>query len=213
MVTIFLAEDHKIVRQGLRALIESEPEFEVCGETGDGLEAVQLVEQLKPYLLVVDLMMPGLGGIEVIRQVRARSPKTHIIVLSMYDDQSYVLESFRNGAEGYVLKGDSVSELVRAVHTVRNGGIFLSSPLDQDEIKQYLALNADQSSDPYDQLTNREREVLYLAAAGCNNAEIGGRLSISQRTVETHRANMMHKLKLQNQVELARYAIKRGLVP
>jgi two-component system, NarL family, response regulator NreC len=211
---ILLADDHQVVREGFRALLESEPDFEIVGETGDGLEAVRLVEQQKPHVLVVDLMMPGLNGLEVARQVTQRSPRTRIVVLSMHANEAYVLEALKNGASAYVLKDASAAELVRAVREALAGRRYLSPPLSEPAIDSYIErAKSSDSLDLYDTLTNREREVLQLAAEGHTNGEIAGRLFISPRTVETHRANVMHKLGLRSQTELVRYALQRGILP
>jgi two-component system response regulator NreC len=210
---IMLADDHKIVRQGLRALLEAEPDFHLVGETGDGLEAVQLAERLCPDVLVLDLMMPGLGGLEVTLQVGKRSPQTRVIILSMHADEAYVLEALRNGAAGYVLKESSADELVQAVREVVAGRRFLSSPLSERAIDAYVSKAQEVALDRYETLTAREREVLHLAAEGHTNAEIADRLSISSRTAETHRANMMRKLALRSQTDLIRYALRRGIIP
>ena len=211
--TIMLADDHKIVRQGLRALLEAEPDFHLVGEAGDGLEAVQLAARLCPDVLVLDLMMPGLGGLEVTLQVGKRSPQTRVIILSMHADEAYVLEALRNGAAGYVLKESSADELVQAVREVVAGRRFLSSPLSERAIDAYVSKAQEVALDRYETLTAREREVLHLAAEGHTNAEIADRLSISSRTAETHRANMMRKLALRSQTDLIRYALRRGIIP
>jgi two-component system response regulator NreC len=213
MTTIVLADDHRIVRQGLRALLKAEPDFHLVGETGDGLEAVQLVEQLRPDVLVLDLMMPSLNGLEVTRQVSERSPHTRVVILSMHADEAYVLEALRNGAAGYVLKDASVSGLVRAVREVDAGRRYLSPPLSEHAIEAYVKKAKDAPIDRYDTLTTREREILQLVAEGHTNAEIADRLSISVRTAETHRANMMGKLDLHSQTDLIRYALRRGIIP
>ncbi len=211
--TIMLADDHKIVRQGLRALLEAEPDFSLVGEAGDGLEAVRLAERLRPDVLVLDLMMPGLTGMEVTLQVGKRSPQTRVIILSMHANEAYVLEALRNGAAGYVLKESSADELVQAVREVVAGRRFLSSPLSERAIDAYVSKSREGTLDRYETLTGREREVLHLAAEGHTNAEIAGRLSISSRTAETHRANMMRKLELRSQTDLIRYALRRGIIP
>jgi len=210
--TIMLADDHKIVRQGLRALLEIEPDFHLVGEAGDGLEAVRLAERLRPDVLVLDLMMPGLTGMEVTLQVGKRSPQTRVIILSMHANEAYVLEALRNGAVGYVLKESSADELVQAVREVVAGRRFLSSPLSERAIDAYVSKAQEATLDRYDTLTGREREVLHLAAEGHTNAEIAKRLSISSRTAETHRANMMRKLDLHSQTDLIRYALRRGII-
>jgi len=213
-IRILLADDHQVVREGFRALLEAEPDFEIVAETGDGLEAVRLTEHQKPHVLVVDLMMPGLNGLEVARQITQRLPRTHIVVLSMHANEAYVLEALKNGACAYVLKDASAAELVRAVREANVGRRYLSPPLSEPAIDNYIQRTRNSDSlDLYDTLTNREREVLQLAAEGHTNAEIAGRLFISPRTVETHRANVMHKLGLRSQTELVRYALRRGIMP
>ena len=212
-VSILLADDHQVVRQGLRALLEAEPDFRVVGEAADGLEATRLVELLHPDVAVVDLIMPGLNGMEVTRQITTRVPKTRVVVLSMHANEAYVLEALRNGAAAYVLKDSSAADLVHAVREVVAGRRYLSPPLSKRAIETYADKAKSASLDPYDTLTTREREVLHLAAEGYTNAEIGDRLSISPRTAETHRANLMRKLDLRTQTDLVRYALRRGIVP
>jgi DNA-binding NarL/FixJ family response regulator len=214
MLRIVMADDHPIVRKGLRALLEAEPDCRVVGEADDGPAALDLVEQLKPDILVVDVIMPGLGGLEVTRQVRHRVPTTRVIVLSMHANEPYVLEALRNGAAAYVLKTTSTHTLVEAVREVAAGRRYLSPPLTERAIQVYTdqAQHATQAIDRYDLLTTREREILHLAAEGLSNADIGERLHISPRTAETHRANIMRKLNLSSQSDLLKYALQRGLI-
>jgi len=213
-IRILLADDHRIVREGFRALLQAQADFEIVGETGDGLETVRLVEQHKPQVLVLDLMMPGLNGLEVARQVTQRVPRTRIVVLSMHANEAYVLEALKNGACAYVLKDAGTAELVRAVREANAGRRYLSPPLSEPAIDSYIQrARTSDSLDLYDTLTNREREVLQLASEGHTNAEIATRLFISPRTVETHRANVMHKLGLRSQIDLVRYALQRGILP
>jgi DNA-binding NarL/FixJ family response regulator len=212
-ISILLADDHQVVRLGLRALLEAEADFKVVGETADGLEAKALVERLKPDVLIADLMMPGLNGLEVIRQVSQLSPDTRVIVLSMHMNEAYVLEALRNGAAAYVLKQSNIIDLVKAVRDVMGGLSYLSPELSQRAIEAYRQKAEQVASDPYDRLTTREREVLQLAAEGRTSAEIAEKLVISQRTVEMHRSNMMRKLGLGNQSDLVRYAVWRGILP
>jgi len=211
--TIALADDHQVVRQGLRALLEAEPDFSVVGDAGDGLSAIRLVDSLKPNILLLDLMMPGLNGQEVIRTVRKRQPKTRTIVLSMHSSEPYVIEALKNGAAGYVLKDASSTDLIRAVREVMAGRRYLSAPLSERAIDAYQAKARASLADRYEMLTRREREVLQLAAEGHTNSGIANRLSISPRTAETHRTNLMHKLGLHSQTELIKYAIERGIIP
>ena len=213
MITLVLAEDHHIVRQGIRSLLEAEADFKVVGEVSDGLEAVRMVESLHPDILILDLMMGGLNGLEVARQVSTNSSKTSIIILSMYNNEAYVLEALRAGAKGYVLKDSTAGELVKAVREAVIGRHYLSASLSERAIENYIEKSKEAYLDPYDSLTTREREVLHLAAQSCSNAEIAERLYISRRTVEVHRANVMHKLGLRSQPQLIRYAMKRGILP
>lgn len=213
MVDIVLADDHHIVRQGLRHLLEAEADFHIVGEAADGLEAVEMVEQLQPDILVLDLMMPGLGGLDVTRQVKQRVPDTNVIILSMYSTEAYVLEALKNGAFGYVLKKSTGDDLVRAVREVTAGRRYLSPPLSELAIEAYIQKANQPEQDSYELLTDREREVFHLVAEGHTSAEIADRLSISSRTVEMHRSNLMRKLDLDNQTELVRYAIRRGILP
>lgn len=212
-VSILIADDHQVVRLGLRTLLEAEPDFKVVGEAKDGLEAKALVDRLKPAVLVVDMMMPGLNGLEVIRQVGTLSPNTRAIVLSMQANEAYVLEALKHGAAGYILKQSDLNEVVRAVHDVLAGLTYLSPQLSQRAIESYREKAGAVTTDQYDSLTAREREVLQLAAEGHTSAAIAERLVISQRTVEMHRANLMRKLSLKTQTDLVRYAMWRGILP
>jgi DNA-binding NarL/FixJ family response regulator len=211
-VRVLLADDHPIVLQGLRRLLESKPDFLVVAETGDGLEVLPLAERHQPDVLIVDLMMPGLNGLEVTRQVHEKLEGIRVIVLSMHKDDGYVIQALRNGANGYVIKDTGPAELVNAIHQVMEGHRYLSQVI-ADRFDDRFMLQADeQLEDPYDQLTGREREVLQLVAEGFSGQEMAQRLSISRRTVEQHRANLMRKLGLSNQREIVRYALKRGIL-
>lgn len=213
MVTILLVEDHAVVREGLRFLLEQQPDFKVIAMSGDGLDAIQLAEALDPDVLILDLVLPGVSGMEVLRQVKQRSPRTKIVILSMYDDMGYVLNVFQNGASAYVLKSASALHLERAVRAALQGRQYLSPPLLMADVDKYAEKTRGGTLDPYETLTTREREVLDLSAEGNTTPEIASRLFISPRTVETHRANLMRKLDLDNQTDLVRYAVKRGILP
>jgi two-component system response regulator NreC len=213
MITVVLADDHHVVRQGLRALLNEEPDTNVVGDVDNGLEAIEMVKNLRPNVLVVDLMMPGINGIEVTRQIRKLSPKTNVVILSMYGNESYVIEALRAGAKAYVLKESTANELVTAIHEVAANHRYLSKALSERAIEAYMQMSRDSTMDPYENLTTREREIMHLTAQGYTSAKIASRLYISRRTVEIHRANMMRKLGLSNQTELLRFAIQRGILP
>ncbi len=212
-VTVLLADDHPIVRHGLRHLLEEEASLKIVGEASDGIQAVELVEKFKPNVLIVDIMMPGLNGLEVLKQVKERSPNTCSIVLSMQSADIYVVEALKAGALGYVLKETGPSELVNAVQQVLEGKRYLSPRLSERLIDVLLQVKDELTLDPYETLTNREREILHMAAEGMTTAAIAKRLSISPRTAELHRGRMMNKLGLNNQTDLIRYALKRGILP
>lgn len=214
MINIFLADDHQIVRKGIKAILSIEPDFKVVGEAGDGIETVKLVEELHPDILILDLMMGGINGLEVTRQLTKKTPKTGIVVLSMHSNEAYVLEALRSGAMAYILKDNTTEDLVHAIREVAVGRRYLSSPLSDRAIMAYTQkTDTGKMQDPYEQLTTREREVLQMSAQGLSNTDIAGRLFISPRTIETHRANLMHKLGIRTQAELLQYAILRGLIP
>lgn len=212
-VTILLADDHPLVRRGIRNLLESEGDLSVVGEAQDGIQVVQMADKFRPDILVVDLMMPNLNGLEALKQVRHRSPRTRMVVLSMQSAEPYVVEAFRSGAIGYVLKDTAPDELIHAIRQALQDVRYLSPKLPERLIMALMepALVADQA--PYNRLTDREREVFQMAAEGKTAAEIAKILSISPRTAELHRGRMMNKLGLRSQTDLVRYAVKRGIVP
>jgi DNA-binding NarL/FixJ family response regulator len=212
-VHILLVDDHPIVRQGLRTLLQAETDFIVIGEASSGIEALGLLERCRPDVLVIDLMMPGVTGLEVVQQSRQLSPQTRVIILSMHGDEAYVLQALKCGAMGYVLKGAEPGDLILGVREVIAGRRFLSAPLSERAIEVYIQRGRESEQDPHEMLTTREREVLQLAAQGLTNHAIAATLSISPRTVEIHRANMMHKLGLRHQADLVRYAMRRGILP
>jgi DNA-binding NarL/FixJ family response regulator len=211
MTTIILADDHEIVRRGVRSLLEADKDFRIVAEVADGLAAVQAVEKHKPTLLFLDLSMPRLHGIEALRQVRTASPQTKVIILSMHNDEPYVIEALRAGAMAYILKGSESTEIAQAVRDVLAGRRYLSAPLSEWAITA-LTTRLPDANDPVATLSPREREVLQLAADGLANPEIAEKLFISPRTAETHRTNLMRKLGLQTQTDLVRFAIRKGLI-
>ena len=211
MNTVVLADDHEVVRRGVRSILEADGHFKVVAEVADGLSAVQMAEKLKPTLLFLDLSLPRLHGLEALRQVRTGSPQTKIIVLSMHHDEPYVIEALRAGAMAYILKGSESTEIAHAALEVIAGRRYLSAPLSERAIAALTSRTADQS-DPLATLTPREREVLLLAAEGVGTTEMAERLFISPRTAETHRTNLMQKLGLQSQTDLVRFAIRKNLI-
>jgi RNA polymerase sigma factor (sigma-70 family) len=213
MTTIILADDHQVLRESLRLLLETQSDFKVVAEAGDGTEALQLTEKHRPNVLIVDMMMPGLSGLEVARRAKRASPATKVIVLSMHDAESYVVEALQTGVAGYVLKKSSSQELIFAIQQALTGTLYLSPSLNERAIQAYMerAQNS-RLEDEFDTLTDREREVFHLAVEGLSNPQIAERLSLSPRTVEMHRSNMMRKLGLKTQTELVKYAVKRGMV-
>lgn len=210
--SIVLADDHRIVIEGLHAVLDAESDFNVIGKAGDGLETLDLVNKLNPDVLVLDLMMPGINGLEVARQLHKQTPNTKIIVLSMYDDEGFVLEALSHGVAGYVLKDEGSNELIHAIREVRNGHRYLSPSLSDRAIEVYEQMTKAKTNDKYETLTTREREVFHLSAEGRTNSEIAERLGISVRTAETHRSHLMQKLDIHNQADLTRYAIRRGII-
>jgi DNA-binding NarL/FixJ family response regulator len=216
LVKIIIADDHGVVRQGLRALLKSDPEFSVVAEASDGLAAIEAVEKSRPDLLILDISMPGMNGLEVITHVRRISPKTQVLVMSMHDAEPYIFEALKNGAKGYVLKGDELTLVARAAREVAAGRLFLSPSLSEKIVSSYIRTHGDVSeltgSLQRDKLTLREKEVVRLVSQGKTSSQVGEQLSISTRTVEKHRSNIMMKLGFKSQSELIRYAIKNGIV-
>lgn len=211
MTTILLADDHHVLREALRVLLETQSDLKVIAETGDGLEAVRLTAAHQPDVLIVDMVMPSLLGIEVARRAKSASPFTHVIVLSMYDTEAYVAESLQAGAIGYVLKKSSSKELIFAIRQALAGIPYLSPPLNERSVQAYMQRTADSgTSDPLDTLTAREREIFQLVSEGLSSPQVAEKLLIGTRTVETHRANLMKKLGLRSQIELVKYAMRHG---
>jgi two-component system, NarL family, response regulator NreC len=212
LVNILLADDHEVVRKGLKALLSAEPDFNIIGEAGDGIDTVELVSKLQPDIVILDLMMPGINGLEVTRRLCKKNPGVGIIILSMHSNEAYVLEALSSGAKAYVLKESPPEELILGIREVIAGRRYLSSPLSETSIDSYSRKAEISDAEPFSCLTAREREILLLLAQGKNNAEIADKLSISTRTVETHRTNLMHKLGLHNHAQLMQFAIRKGIL-
>jgi DNA-binding NarL/FixJ family response regulator len=214
-VTVLLADDHTIVRQGLRALLETEPDLKVVGEVSDGREAVAAARTLRPDIVVMDIAMPALNGIEATRQIASGASAPRVIILSMYADVEHLVHALQAGASGYVRKQDADTELVAALRTGTQSQPFLTPTVDRDLVEEHLRRARQRSvrgGEEYDPLTPREREVMQLVAEGEPNKTIAKRLGIAVRTVEAHRASIMRKLDLEDQAGLVRYAVRRGIV-
>jgi two-component system response regulator NreC len=212
-IRILLADDHKLMRSGLRVLLEQQADLTVVGEASDGREAVVLVGSQRPDVLVMDIGMPSLNGIEAAGQITQSHPETAIVMLSMHSDESYVLRALKAGAKGYLLKDSAEADLIRAVHSVAEGKSFFSPAVSKVLLDDYVRkLKRSGTDDPYDLLTPREREVLQLVAEGKSNKEIAQLLNLSVYTVETHRSNIMEKLNLHGVPELILYAVRKGII-
>ena len=210
---IVLAEDHTILREGLRALLSADPNFEIIGEAPDGREAVRCVEKLEPDLLLMDLSMPRMSGMDAIREIKKRYPDIKIIALTVHKTEEYLLATLQAGADGYVLKDATHDELVLAIKNVMGGKSYLSPGVSEKVIEGYLeGKESNRARSPWETLSQREREVLKLIAEGYKNKEIAEDLCISLKTVEKHRANLMKKLDLHNAAALTVYAMQKGLV-
>ncbi|MCC6861172.1 MAG: response regulator transcription factor [Bryobacterales bacterium] len=212
-IRVLLADDHGVVRKGLRFLLERRPGIEVVGEASDGREAVDLAEQLKPNIVVMDIAMPRLNGIDATAQIVKRDASTGVIMLSMHSDEGYLVRTLMAGARGYLLKDSAEADLVRAVETVAQGKPFFSAAISQTLLEDYLRqLQQRGLEDSYDLLTDREKEVLQLLAEGKSNKEVAGLLNLSPYTVETHRTHIMQKLNLHNTAEIVLYAVRKKII-
>ena len=208
---VLLVEDHVVLRQGLKALFSDEPDIEIVGEAGNGRQALQLVAEIQPDLVLMDISMPHLNGIEATHQIQRDYPGVKVVVLSMHTNEEYVFQVLRAGASGYVLKQADSSEVLLAIRAALAGGSFLSPPISRAVINDYVRRAEARGRDSkLDQLTSREREVLQLLAEGLPNREIAQQLDISVKTVESYRSSMMNKLGLSNKTELVRFALRQG---
>ena len=209
---ILLADDHTVVRQGLRKVLEERPEWQVVAEAGDGRDAVRLAEEFRPDVAVVDVAMPLLNGIEATRQITKRAPQTKVLVLSMYSDEAYVTQMLKAGAIGYLLKDSADVDLLQAVQAVSQGKSFFSPAVARLMSDDYARQRGENLVDRYESLSEREREIFQLVAEGKTNKEIAALLFISPSTVETHRARIMEKLDLHSAAEIVLYAVRRGVI-
>jgi DNA-binding NarL/FixJ family response regulator len=206
---ILIADDHGIVRAGIRLLLERQSDVEVVAEASDGVEAVAQALATRPDLCILDVGMPRMTGLQAAREIRSQIPETHVLMLSMHDDEQYLFEALKAGASGYVLKREADQDLVGAVRAVGRGEAFLTNAAERSIIREWMA---DTTRGPAVLLTPREEEVVKLIAEAHTNAQIAGILHLSEKTVESHRANVLRKLGMRDRVELVRYAIRRGLV-
>ena len=209
-VRIVIADDHRIVREGLRHLLEKRTDFKVVAEAADGESAVRLARELSPDVVIVDISMPGLNGVEATRRIVAERPGVKVLALSMHSDRRFVIETLKAGASGYLLKDSAIDDVVRAIEVVMARGAFLSPAITDMVVRDYLA-QADDGNAAFSVLTAREREVLQLMAEGASTKEIAGRLTVSVKTVESYRQQIMEKLDLHSVAELTKYAIREGL--
>jgi len=206
---LLVADDHGIMRSGLCLLLGRQPDMEVIAEASDGVEAVQMALRVRPDICVMDVAMPRMTGLQATVEIRAHAPEVSVLVLSMHDDERYLFEALQAGAAGYVLKREADQALVEAVRAVSRGEPFMTNAAEASLVREWMA---DESSGPAEPLTPREREVLKLIAEAFTNREIGEILHLAEKTVESHRANLMRKLGMRDRVELVRYAIRRGLI-
>ena len=212
-VRILLADDHGIVRKGLRFLLEQQPDMEVVGEASDGREAIKLAEELTPSIVIMDIAMPLLNGIEATAQMLKKNPQTGVIMLSMHSDEDYLVSALNAGAKGYLLKDSAEADLVRAIRAVAQGKPFFSPDISKTMLEDYMRyLQQRNLQDSYDLLTDREKEVLQLLAEGKSNKEVATLLDVSVYTVETHRTHLMQKLDLHNTAEIVLYAVRKKII-
>lgn len=210
-ITLLLVDDHAVLRAGLRLLLDAQPDMQVVGEAGDGSEALALAARLRPDVILLDLSMPGLGGLDALPALRKAAPGARVVVLTMHDDESYLRQALRRGAAGYVLKKAADVDLLSAVRTAARGEVYVHPSL-QRVLLEDLLPPSDESGNPWEALSEREREVLALVARGHTAAEIAARLSLSPKTVETYRARGMEKLGLRSRAALVQFALQHGLL-
>ena len=212
-IRVLLIDDHQMVREGLCVLLQNEPDIEIAGQASDGREGIAMISKVRPGVVVMDLKMPGLNGLEAAVRIQHDYPHVHVVVLSMYSTQEHVYQALHAGASGFVAKEEAWEELATAIRAVCADSVYLSPTIRREDIQEYIRrAQADQGSDSYQTLTPREREVLQLIAEEHNTREIGTLLNISPKTVESHRSHLMHKLDIHTTAGLTRYAISRGVV-
>jgi two-component system, NarL family, response regulator NreC len=211
-IRLLLVDDHAVVRTGLRMLLDNEEDIEILGEAGTGHEALQLVERLQPDMVVMDIGLPDMTGIEVTRQIKQQWPQVAVVALTIHEDEEYFFQMLQAGANGYVPKRAAPEELLTALRTAADGGVYLYPSLARLLVRDYLAGDREAAPTAIDGLTDREQEVLAHLAEGANNQEIADTLNISPKTVARHRENLMRKLNLHSRSELVKYAIRKGII-
>ena len=215
MIRVLIADDHTLVRQGIRLLLETQPDLQVVGEAGDGLEAMRLASELKPDVVLMDIAMPAVDGLEATRQIKRVQPQAQVLALTMYEDEDYFFKILAAGAAGYVLKRAAASDLISALHVVSRGEVFLYPAIAKKLVADYVSrmkAPGTQVDSALNTLTPREHEVLALIADGLSNREIADRLVVSLSTIQSHYAHIGRKLNLHNRTELVKYAIRHGLI-
>jgi DNA-binding NarL/FixJ family response regulator len=211
-IRVLIADDHAILREGVRALLALSEDIEVVGEASDGGEAIEACQRLEPDVVLLDIAMPGLGGLEAALTIRKESPRTRILVLTQYDDREYVARFLKLGVSGYVLKKAAGAELASAIRSVHRGGLVLDPEVARQALSEPPVAAADAGEDPYETLTPREKQVLRLVAEGRANKEIAEELGISVKTAMSHREHVMEKLQLHGRTELIKFALRKGVI-
>lgn len=212
-IHILLADDHTILRAGLKMMLNAQPDMEVVGEAQDGRQALHEAQRLHPDIILMDITMPDMNGIEATRQVKKLLPEVKVLILTMHENEEYVFQALRAGASGYMLKEAADTDLINALHVIQSGNFYLSPAAQSVMVGDYLQrVRAGEEKDSYSSLTEREREILKLVAEGFTNNQIAERLVISPKTVDTHRTHIMDKLNLHSRAELVKYAMRRGLL-
>jgi two-component system response regulator NreC len=212
-IRVLLADDHTILRAGLKMMLNAQPDIEVIGEAADGRQAIHEAQRLQPDIVLMDITMPDMNGIEATRQIKKHLPDIKVLVLTMHEHDEYIFQALRSGASGYMLKEAADTELITALHVVHSGQFYLSPTAQSVMVGDYLQrVRTGEEKDSYSSLTEREREILKLVAEGYTNNQIAERLVISPKTVDTHRTHIMDKLNLHSRAELVKYAMRRGLL-
>ncbi|HDZ22571.1 hypothetical protein LCGC14_0284170 [marine sediment metagenome] len=207
VISIFLADDHTMVREGLAALVSKEPDFNVVGQCGEGLEVLRQILEVSPDVVVLDIMMPGLNGLDICRELTKKTKRVSVLILSMYEDEQFIARALEYGASGYLLKESAAQQLADAIRAVSRGELFLGPGIPRTVLD-----HMNEGGDPYETLTTRERQVLQCVAEGKTNRQIAEQLGLAVKTIDTHRMRLMRKLNIHDQTNLVKFAVRRGLV-